>query len=111
MWARIGGARRKALYILFGALPWALWAAAILGLRAVARASKDPSLYTGTCYKSNGLAVRCTIDQWLLWDATPALDIVTFVGAIAAAAVSGYVFVRFQHASAAGRERVVIASR
>lgn len=92
---------RKAVYILLGAVPWAAWAGAILWFRAIARASKDPSLYTGTCYKHNGLAVRCSLDQWLLWDVTPALDIFTFVGAIVAAAISGYVFVRFNQTASA----------
>uniref|UniRef100_B8HZI9 Uncharacterized protein n=1 Tax=Cyanothece sp. (strain PCC 7425 / ATCC 29141) TaxID=395961 RepID=B8HZI9_CYAP4 len=86
--------RRKALYILLGILPWAVWAGMIIVLKALVRTSRDPSLYTGTCYKLNGLAVQCSLDQWLLWDATPALDIFTFIGAIVAAALSGYVFIR-----------------
>ncbi len=59
------------------------------------RAGKDPSLYTGTCYKRNGRAVSCTLDQWLVWDATPAIDIFMLVGGIAAAAVSGFVYLKY----------------
>lgn len=86
--------RRKAIYIFIGILPWLVWGGMIILLKALIKASKDPSLYTGTCHKLNGLAVQCSMDQWLLWDATPALDIFIFIGAIAAAALSGYVFVR-----------------
>lgn len=90
-------------YALAAAVPWVVWATAILGFRQLARASKDPRDYTGTCYKPNGLAVQCSLDQWLLWDATPALDLFIFGGAIAAAAVTGYVWLRFTRSAASSR--------
>ena len=87
--------RLKAVYVLLGITPWALWYAAILGIKAIARAGKDPSLYTGTCYKPNGYAVQCSLDAWLVWDATPYVEIFTLVGGIAAAAVTGWVFLKY----------------
>jgi hypothetical protein len=93
---RVSTGARKLIYTLLAAAPWVVWAAAIVVLRELARARKDPSLYTGTCYKPNGLAVRCSLDQWLLWDATPAIDIFTLVGAIAAAAITAYLWCRYR---------------
>ena len=91
-------------YILAGAAPWALWYAGILAIRHIARAGKDPGLYTGTCYKPNGYALSCTLEQWLVWDATPYVEIFTLVGAIAAAAASGWIFLKY-HATRRMTER------
>ena len=87
---------RQLTYVVLMAAPWLVWAVAIIAIRALVRATKDPRLYTGTCYKPNGLAVACSLDQWLVWDATPAIDIFTFVGALVAAAVTGYVWWRHE---------------
>ena len=82
-------------YALLGVAPWIVWYAALSYYKSVVRSAKDPSAYTGTCYKPNGYAVSCTLEQWLVWDATPVLDFFIFGGAIAAAALSGLVFVKY----------------
>ena len=81
--------------MLLGILPWIAWYAALWSYESIVRAAKDPGAYTGTCYKPNGYAVSCTLDQWLLWDATPLTGVLTFAGAIVAAALSGLVFFRY----------------
>ena len=88
--------RRAILYWLIGLTPWLAWGSGILWFRFLARASKDPALYTGTCYKPNGYPVSCTFEQWRLWDITPGLDFFIIIGGLLAAAISGYVFLRFR---------------
>jgi hypothetical protein len=90
-----GSGRHRATLIIAAILPWVVWFSGTWALREWYRTGKDPALFTGTCYKSNGVAVSCTFEQWQIWDATPAADIFLFAGGIAAAAVSGAVAIAF----------------
>jgi hypothetical protein len=83
---------------------WVLWYAGVLGIRAWLRSSKDPRAYTGTCYRPNGHAVRCTLEQWLAWDATPYVDVYIIAGGLLAAALTGLLFLR--HLARPGRPPV-----
>ena len=96
--ARADHLRRVVSYGLAGLLPWAAWYVALWACRASASAGKNPSDYTGTCVRPNGLTVACTYEQWLVWDASPLFDVLTLVGGLAAAAVSGYVYLRYRRA-------------
>ena len=73
---------------------WATWYLGVLGIKAWFRSLKDPSAYTGTCYKPSGYAVQCSLEQWLVWDATPYVDIYIFAGGLLAAAVTGLLCLR-----------------
>ena len=73
---------------------WVLWYAGVLGIKAWFRSLKDPGAYTGTCYKPNGYAMQCSLEQWLVWDATPYVDIYIFVGGLLAAAFTGFMYLR-----------------
>lgn len=81
-----------------GVFAAAIWAVYVLGGVLISRwfrSLKDPADYTGVCYKSSGYAVKCSLEAWLNWDATPYIEIYYFIGAIAAAAATGYLFVLF----------------
>ena len=87
---------RTAAYAVAGAVPWLVWLTGLYALQAIARSGKDASAYTGTCIKPNGYAVNCTLDQWQLWDAALGLNLYIFIGGIAAAALSGWVYLRYR---------------
>ena len=74
---------------------WVLWYVGVLGIKAWFRSLKDPTAYTGTCYKPNGYAIPCSLEQWLVWDATPYVDIYIFVGSLLAAAFTGLMYLRY----------------
>jgi hypothetical protein len=80
---------------LRAAAVWVLWYIGVLAIKAWFRSQKDPSAYTGTCYKPSGYAVKCTLEGWLVWDATPYVDIYMFVGGLLAAAYTGLLFLRY----------------
>jgi hypothetical protein len=81
-------------YALAAAVIWLAWYAVSLAIKAWFRSQKDPSQYTGVCYRPNGYAMDCSIDNWLVWDASPWVEIYLVVGAILAAAATGWLFFR-----------------
>lgn len=82
-------------FALLSAVTWIIYFALSYGIKQWFRSLKDPADYNGNCYKSNGYRVDCSLDHWLTWDATPYIDIYHFVGGIAAAAITGYLYIRF----------------
>ena len=74
---------------------WVLWYVGVLGIKAWFRSLKDPSVYTGTCYKPNGYAVQCSLEQWMEWEAAPYVGIYIFVGGLLVAAFTGFMFLRY----------------
>lgn len=84
----------RSRYALAAGLLWAVWYGVALGIRAWFRSIKDAGDYTGICYKPNGYAVNCSMENWLVWDATPWVEIYLVVGAILVAAVTGWLFLK-----------------
>jgi hypothetical protein len=97
------GRPRTLAYVVIGLAPWVGWYAAIWGYRAAIRASRDPREYTGTCVRANGQVVPCSYEHWLAWQATPVVDLITLIGGLAAAAISGYVYLRYLQARRAAQ--------
>ena len=73
---------------------WVIWYIGILGIEAWFRSLKDPRAYTGTCYKPNGYAVQCSLEQWMEWDAAPYVGLYMFAGGLVAAAFTGAMYLR-----------------
>ena len=80
---------------LLGLSPWLAYFALSFSIKRYFRSLKDPSQYIGVCYKSSGYPVDCSLENWLVWDASPYIDLYHFAGGLIAAALTGYAFLAF----------------
>lgn len=80
--------------VLIALIPWAFVFAALKYREQVVVQSKDPALYTGICRKTTGYEYACSLEQWLLLEPYPGVvGILTLLGFIFAAAISGAVYI------------------